>query len=362
MLGITRFKLLYLIAFVVCPLATFGKDTAMDKTLQQAFNAGELPGLHSVLVIHKGEVFAESYFKGNDERLGEPLGIKQHGPGELYDIRSVTKSIVGLLYGIALAEGKVPGLDESILAHFPQYSDLAKDATRKAIRIRDTLSMKMGTEWNEDLPYTDPKNSESAMNVYAKDRYRFALDRPMVHEPGTQWVYNGGAVELIAKLIADGVGKPIDQYADEKLFKPLGIKNYEWIGKDKVPYAASGLRLRTHDLAKIGQLILQNGTYGGQQIVPDAWLKESFTPRSTVLPNGLRYGYFWWLAPESSGDLPTWVAGFGNGGQRLRVELKNDLVVVMYAGNYNQADAWKLPAKVILELLPPALKAKLEKN
>lgn len=146
----------------------------MDKALQQAFNAGELPGLHSVLVIHKGEVLAESYFSGSDESWGRPLGVKQHGPGELHDLRSVTKSIVGLLYGIALAEGKMPGLDEPILKHFPQYKDLAKDPARNAIRIRDTLSMKMGTEWNEDIPYTDPKNSEIAME-YAKDRYRFVL-------------------------------------------------------------------------------------------------------------------------------------------------------------------------------------------
>lgn len=183
----------------------------------------------------------------------------------------------------------------------------------------------------------------------------------MVHEPGTQWVYNGGAVALIAKLIADGVGKPIDAYADEKLFKPLAIKSYEWSrGADGAPSAASGLRLSNHDLAKIGQLILQNGRFNGREIVPDAWLRESFTPRSTIPPYGLRYGYFWWLAPESSGDPPVWTAGMGNGGQRLRVELNNDLVVVLYAGNYNQADSWKLAVKVIMELLPPALKAKLE--
>jgi CubicO group peptidase (beta-lactamase class C family) len=169
----------------------------------------------------------------------------------------------------------VPSLDEPILKYFPQYSDLAKNNARKAIRIRHALTMKMGTEWNEDLPYTDPKNGETAM-ARSKDRYRFELDRPMVNEPGTQWVYNGGAVELIAKL-----------------FKPLGIKTNEWIrGADGVPYAASGLRLTTHDLAKIGQLILQKGMFGGREIVPEAWLRESFTPRSNM-PDGLRYGFLW---------------------------------------------------------------------
>ena len=110
--------------------------------------------------------------------------------------------------------------------------------------------MKMGTEWNEDLPYSDPKNSEIAME-YAEDRYRFVLDRPMVNEPGDWWTYHGGAVAVIAKLIADGVGMPIDKYAEQKLFKPLGISEFEWVrGADDVPSAASGLRLTIHDLAK----------------------------------------------------------------------------------------------------------------
>jgi CubicO group peptidase (beta-lactamase class C family) len=361
MQAFTRFNLVCLIMIAAYPLAAFGRDTTMDKELQQAFNAGELPGLHSVLVIHKGEVFAESYFKGRDERWGDPLGVMQHGPGELHDIRSVTKSIVGLLYGIALAEGKVPGLDEPILKYFPQYSDLAKEDTRKAIRIRHALSMTMGMAWNEDMPYSDPKNSEIAMER-AKDRYRFVLEQPMLHEPGSKWTYSGGAVALIAKLIADGVGKPIDAYADEKLFKPLGIKSFEWIrGADDVPSAASGLRLTTHDLAKIGQLILDKGSFDGREIVPDAWLRESFTPRSD-LPDELRYGFFWVLPAASWGDPPAWVVHLGNGGQMLRVNLKSSVITVVYAGNYNQADAWKLPIKVIEAFVSPALKTKLEKQ
>lgn len=311
--------------------------------------------------MHEDEILAENHFSGEYWSWACALGERQHGPRTLHDIRSVTKSIVGLLYGIALAEGKVPALKESLVAQFPKYPDLLREPARKAIQVEHALSMKMGTEWNEELPYSDPRNSEIAMER-AKDRYRFALDRKMISKPGAQWVYNGGAVALIAELIRNGTGLPIDKYAEAKLFKPLGIKTYEWIrGRDGVPSAASGLRLNIHDLAKIGKLILQGGQFEGKQVVPQDWLKASFTPRSD-LRSGLRYGYLWWLAAKAWGDPPSWVAGFGNGGQRLTVQATHNLIVVVFAGNYNQPDAWKLPVKIINKFMVPALKAKLKKN
>ncbi|MEM7775134.1 MAG: serine hydrolase [Pseudomonadota bacterium] len=213
---------------------------------------------------------------------------------------------------------------------------------------------------NEKLPYSDPRNSEVVMER-AKDRYRFALGRRMIAEPGKQWVYNGGAVAVIAALIERGVGMSIAKYAEVKLFNPLGIETYEWIsGRDGVPSAASGLRLSIHDLAKIGMLVLQDGEYDGKQVVPQDWLLASFKPRSN-LRSGLRYGYLWWLVAKALGDSPSWVAGFGNGGQRLTVQPKHDLIVVVFAGNYNRADAWKLPVKIINEFAVPALKAKFGK-
>ena len=155
----------------------------MEKKLDEAFAAGKLPGLHSVLVMHKGRVAAERYYSGVDECRGTPLGERLPDAASLHDLRSVTKSVTGLLYGIALSEGLVPGLDENLFTQFPEYPDLAAQTDRQKITIRNVLSMKMGMEWNEDLPYTDLKNSEIAMDM-AEDRYRFVLDRPMVTKPG----------------------------------------------------------------------------------------------------------------------------------------------------------------------------------
>ena len=330
-------------------------DNRLENELDKAFESGRLSGLHSVLIMHKGEILAERYFPGEDECWGKALGIVQPDAGSLHDLRSVTKSIVSLLYGIALSDSLVPKLDESLIAQFPEYGDLAADPHRRGILVRHALTMQMGTEWSEDLPYTDPRNSEIAMEM-AADRHRFVLDRPMVGEPGGGWTYNGGATAIIACLIAKGVGKSIDIYATETLFAALGIENFEWItGSDGVPVAASGLRLTIHDLAKIGKLIIDNGAWQSKQIVPADWLTDSMTPYAD-LPDGLRYGFFWWLAPD--GSPPHWVAGIGNGGQRLMINPANQLIVVVFTGNYNQLDAWKLPAKIITEFALPAVRSK----
>lgn len=350
---------LYVLMFIglLCgTLQAVANGELMERKLKEAFESGQLQGLHSVLIMRKGEIYAEAHFSGKDERWGRSLGKREFGPKSVHDLRSVTKPIVSLLYGIALAEGRVPPLDTSVLNQFPEYSDLAKDEKRLEITLEHVLSMKMGTEWNEELPYSNPENSEIAMEL-SDDRYRYVLDRPMVREPGDYWVYNGGAVALIAKIISDGVGMSIDEYADKKLFNPLGITDYEWVkGSDGEPSAASGLRLNIHDLAKIGQLVLDNGAYKQRQIVPSEWLSNSFIPRAN-LRTGLRYGYFWWLAPKSWGDPPTWVAGFGNGGQRLTIQPRGEFIIAVFAGNYNKPDGWQLPVKVIEQFLVPALKS-----
>lgn len=137
------------------------------------------------------------------------------------------------------------------------------------------------------------------------------------------------------------------------MFDPLNITDFEWVrGYDGIPSAASGLRLNAHDLAKVGKMILAEGKIKGKQVIPTSWLQASFTPHST-LRVGLRYGYFWWLAQR--GSPPRWVAGMGNGGQRLTINKNLGMVLVVFAGNYNKPDAWKLPVKIIVDFLVPAL-------
>ncbi|MGI9372867.1 MAG: serine hydrolase domain-containing protein [Hyphomicrobiales bacterium] len=340
-------------ALVLSTSLAGANDKILETKLKQAFAAGELEGLHSLLVIQNGKTLAETYFKGRDERWGSGLGVRQHGSDEFHDLRSVTKSIIGLLYGIALDAGKVPALDQSLLAQFPEYADLKGDKKRDAMTIEHALSMRLGTEWNEDIPYSNPKNSEIAME-HAKDRYRYVLDRPMMESPGMRWVYNGGATAIIARIVERGTGKSIDAFAQEKLFAPLRISEFDWVnGFNGKPYTASGLRLKAWGLAKIGQMVLQGGAYEGTRVVSEEWIRASLQPHAKTKYE-LRYGYFWWLSPE--GTPPNWAAGFGLGGQRLTIAPESKTVIVLFAGNYHVQNAWKLPNKVVTEFVIPALK------
>jgi CubicO group peptidase (beta-lactamase class C family) len=228
-------------------------------SLHNRLLSGDIPNLHSVLVIQHGEVIAEWYFEGIDEEWGIPLPSKKFGPELLHDVRSVTKSIVSLLFGIAMADHAVPDLDSPVLDFFPECKDLQTPERRK-IRLRDLLTMTSGLQWDErSYPYTDIRNGESAMNA-APDRYRYILSRPMDSTPGTHWRYSGGDVALIAAIIARSTKTPIDSYAANKLFHPLGITEFNWIADDKkIPIAASGLRMLPRDMAKIGLLVLHQG-------------------------------------------------------------------------------------------------------
>lgn len=229
-------------------------------------------GLHSVLVVRGRQIVLERYFKGEDNNWGQSLGVVQFGPDTLHNLYSVTKSVVALVYGIALAEGKVPPPSASLYAQFPEYQDLvAADERRKQQTIAHALSMSLGAQWNEiGVAYDSPANDEVGMEM-AKDRYRFVLDRPVISAPGKRWQYSGGATALLGRLIAKGTGRSLPDYARAALFDPIGLGRTEWVTSkdtrvfrqtgtgDVEPIAASGLRMTPRDLARLGQLVLDNG-------------------------------------------------------------------------------------------------------
>ena len=330
--------------------AGFAAD--LEQRLAQKVEAGGFPQMHGVAVARHGKLFLERYFSGGDQRWGEPLGRVDFGPEVLHDVRSVSKSVVGLLYGIALAEDKVPPLDAPLLDHFP-YHDLAADPARRKMTVEHALTMTLGLDWNETLPYSDPRNSEVAMEG-AGDRYRYILEHPVAAAPGSRWNYCGGATALLAHLIARGCGKALHDYAVEKIFTPLGITESAWtLGTNGEEAAASGLRLTPRGLAKLGQVMLNQGRWGDRQIVPGAWIADSVTERVPT-DGGLCYGYQWWLGRSPQSQKPWWAA-IGNGGQRLAVFPHLDLVIAVTAGAYNDWDAWQISVRFMTEVLFPAL-------
>lgn len=313
-------------------------------SLRDAVDAGTIAGLQGLVVMRHGDLVFEHYGAGLDFKWGEPLGVVAFGPDTLHDVRSVTKSVTALLYGVALDRGLVPGTAESILAHFPEYADLAEDPMRSRLTIRHALTMSLGLEWHEDVPYTSAANSEIAMEL-AADRFRFILERPVVEEPGRRWHYCGGATALLGRLVEEGVGTGLPDFARRALFEPLGIRAFEWMaGSDGVASAASGLRLAPRDLARIGQVVLRDGRWDGHPVVPDTWLRLALQ-RHIAIEAGFDYGYQWYLgsARTPSGKRVPWVGGMGNGGQRLLVMRELDLIVAIAAGNYDAVDQSSTP-------------------
>jgi CubicO group peptidase (beta-lactamase class C family) len=328
--------------------------------LDQAIADGKVWNLHGLVVLRSGKAVLERYFGGEDRARGVgALGHVVFTPDTLHDLRSCSKSIVGLLYGIALQQGQVPPPEAPLFSAFPEHADLAHRDGRDRLLIQHVLTMAMGTDWDESsFPYSDPRNSEIAMDA-APDRYRYILERPVIDVPGAHWAYCGGATALLARIIAKGTGKALHDFARESLFGPLGMGATEWVTDDDgEPIAASGVRMSTRDLARIGMMMLNGGQVSGRSVVPAEWLARCVTP--FVSADELRrYGYQWFVLDIAFGKPKGWAVGRlermwmaqGEGGQRLFVIPALDLVIAVTAGNYEREDQWMPPTRVLREIV-----------
>jgi CubicO group peptidase (beta-lactamase class C family) len=186
------------------PAIGAGFTADLAPRLDRAVAEKRVWNIHSVVVVRGGRIVLERYFEGEDNARGRALGKVAFSPDVLHDLRSVSKSIVGLLYGIALAEGKVPPPEAALLMSFPEYPDIASDPAHARWTVENALTMTLGTDWDElSVPYSDPENSEIAMDR-APDRYRFVLAAPVVVKPGVRWIYNGGATAVLARILEKG--------------------------------------------------------------------------------------------------------------------------------------------------------------
>lgn len=347
--------------WTVATAAEAGFAPDLNERFDIAREAGILPNVHGVLAARHGRIFYERYWAGFDAERARPLGMVRFGPDTLHDLRSVTKSIVGLLFGIALARGRVPAPEVALVDQFPEYPELTGDGARRALTVGHALTMTLGTQWDElTIPYSDPRNSEIAMDR-AIDRYRYVLERPVIELPGQRWIYNGGATALLARLIAKGTDRPLQDFAREALFDPLDIGLTEWQrGADGEAIAASGLRMTLRDLARIGMMVLNGGQWEGRRVVPSDWLAASFTP-AVSMPDGRRYGYQWYLGSVPMDDgvggvrWEETVSAIGNGGQRLFLLPRLQVTLAVFAGNYDSPEQWRPPTAVLRDILLPAL-------
>ncbi len=298
--------------------------------------AGGGANIHGVIVERHGRLVAELYRRGKDRSIWSLFAREtEFGPAVLHDLRSVSKTIVGLLFGIARRQHAID-LSTSPLAFYPKYADLHSPA-RDAITLEHLLTMSSGLEWHETVTtYGTLANDETRLYWdWAPSRY--VLSRPIVSRPGTAFNYSGGGTWVLADIIVRTTHTRLREFARTTLFEPLGIHEWKWVGDlYGRPLAFAGLRMRPRDLAKIGRMVLAHGQWEGRQIVPSDWVTDSVRPHIAA-GGGLHYGYQWWVGTvDWQGRTLAWSAGFGNGGQRLFVVPDLDLTMVITAGDYNQ--------------------------
>ncbi len=311
-------------------------NSAIIREIIDSINTGFYPNRHSLLIYKNDKLVLENYFTGRDNLWGQDIGIIAHSDYTLHDVRSISKSIVSACVGIAIDQGKIKSVDEKVFNFFSEY-DTLRNGDKEELTIKHLLTMTSGLDWNEEIPYDNPENSEIQMNN-SKDGIEFVLSRKLVATPGTEWRYNGGTTALLGEIIRRVSGLNVHEFAKKYMFSTIGILNSEWTNATgtNIPAAASGLRLRSRDLLKFGILYLNEGKWQGKQVVSAEWIKQSFTSHISR-PDGGGYGYqFWILQDNLDGKNLVWPAAVGNGDQRIFFDRENKMVIAMTAGNYNQ--------------------------
>jgi len=275
---------------------------------------GQAGVLHSLLVVRDGRLVLEEYFHG-------------YGPDDLHRLASVTKSVASLLVGLALDQGRIRDLDVPVFSFFPQHDDL-RTAAWERVTLRHLLTMSMGLDWSDE--------EAGRLHGTGEAFFRLVLARRISGEPGTTWRYVSANVNLLAGVLRQATGRQADEFARQHLFTPLGIERFDWSWGAQDGYRAmdGSLQLRPRDMAKLGQLVLDEGRWQESQIVSAAWIRESTGLRiPTGEPIG-GYGYLWWVGSiqAPTGPEPVVLAN-GFGSQFIAAFPEQHLVLVSTGGN-----------------------------
>jgi CubicO group peptidase (beta-lactamase class C family) len=290
-----------------------GMNSQLLDELEMELNGFEIC-YNSFIVVRHGYIVFESY------------------PNPIYDqdtlhfIASVTKSVTAGLFGIAVDQGYIRSIHDSVLGYFSNRTFDNPSSWKDSMIIRDLLTMKTGLQWDEgSYSYDDPRNS-FVQWFTSEDRVQFFLDLPMASAPDQRWYYNTGASSMLTTLISLTTGQTALEFATEHLFQPLGISRYYWESDTQGSnYGGFGMNLLPRDMAKYGFLYLHNGRWDDLQIISAEWVAESSSTHTCFYP-GYGYGYHWITFPFIGG-----YAAFGAGGQGILVIPKYDLVIVVTA-------------------------------
>jgi CubicO group peptidase (beta-lactamase class C family) len=324
------------------PLAALGADV----------RSGKFVKIGSVLIARHGKLVYEEYFDGNADTQR--------------DTRSATKSITDILVGIAIDEGKLRGVEARVLPLFPerQRSIRNPDPRKARITIEDLLTMSSPLECDD---WNDASRGNEERMYLVEDWTQFVLDLPIrgrmytgdtppAPPYGRNFSYCTGGAFVLGEVLSRVTGMRADRYAEAKLFAPLGIHAVTWVysplGR---PQTGGGLRLTSPDLLRIAQLYLNDGRWGGQQIVSAAWVKASTTPHARI-DEATEYGYLWWL--KSFGAAGRQVPAYfmsGNGGNKVVVIPELDMAAVITSTNYGTRGMHEQTERILNEYLVPAV-------
>jgi len=302
----------------------------MDSELVAAMiDAIEVSGLDydGLVVVYKGAIVAERYYF----IYREPT---------LHETYSVTKSVISSLVGIALQQGCIDSLNDPVLSYFPDGEFLNLNDQKKTLTIRDFLTMSSGLAYDPEEMYE------------ASDWAQYTLDQPLIYSPGETWFYSNGGPQVLSALISQACEMDTVDFAEQYLFKPLGITKYEWQRSlNGNPNGSWGLELTLRDMAKFGYLYLNNGEWDGEQILPQDWVELSSRPYyqvpDSLEPWNLYYGFLWWVHGDG------FYAAHGYKGQFIYLAPEQDLIVVVTA---NIADKdFVHPQMLIRDYLVPAI-------
>ena len=284
-------------------LTSTPEEQGMNSTILDNFWEITAP-LRSFLVIRNGYIVYEEYETPN------------YNDTTLKPIYSVTKSFLSALVGMAFEDGNITSIDEFVVDYFTDRTIVNLDADKQSITIEHLLSMTSGFEWDID---TDG----DAMRA-SPDWIQYVLDKPMAYPPGGTYYYTTGNSHLLSAIVNHTTGIPTLTYADTRLFQPLGISDYEWrLDPDGLAEGGSGLNLTARDMAKLGFLWLNNGTWDSEQLVPSTWVTASTEVHASDEDED--YGYHWRVNPP----LDAYYAfGYRDLGQYVWVQPKNDLIAV----------------------------------
>jgi len=296
--------------------------------------------IHNIIIIKDDKLVFEEYFKGHlfdTDQIASDGPYIQYSRDTLHFLASVNKSVTSVLFGMAMDRGLVSNVNTKLIGFYPEYASILT-GQKSDITIKHLLTMTAGLAWDESTYYYGDSRNDVTGLFNSGNPIAFILAKQLQSTPGQRFHYNSGYANILADMIRVKHQYNIKFLAELQLFGPLNIKTYRWdMIRNNYVFASGGLYLRPRDLAKIGQLYLNGGSWGEYNLVSQEWIDEStesyINPGWVDFSNG--YGYQWWLYTfQREGKSYDCFMAVGWGEQIMYVFPREELVIVMNCGYF----------------------------